>query len=49
MYIYKNYDFCLMDGKDGLFEGCVEVYCVGFWGMICDDCWDNDDVYVVCR
>ena len=49
MHIYKNYDIRLTDGKDGSFEGRVEIYRVGSWGTICDDGWDLNDGRVVCK
>ena len=30
-------------------EGCVEVYCNGQWGTICDDGFDVTDVFTICK
>ncbi|XP_067052699.1 deleted in malignant brain tumors 1 protein-like isoform X2 [Acropora muricata] len=49
VHIYKNYDVRLSDGKDGSFEGRVEIYRVGTWGTICGDGWDFKDAEVVCK
>lgn len=49
VHIYKNYDVRLSDGKDGSFEGRVEIYRVGTWGTICGDGWDVKDAEVVCK
>ncbi|XP_020605209.1 uncharacterized protein LOC110044027 isoform X4 [Orbicella faveolata] len=49
VHIYKNYDVRLTDGKDGSFEGRVEVYRVGAWGTICHDGWGPNDAQVVCK
>lgn len=38
---------CLVGGFLFL-EGWVEIYSSGFWGIVCDDFWDNIDVVVVC-
>lgn len=37
---------CLKNG--GSIYGRVEIYYNGVWGIVCDDLWDSNDVYVVC-
>ena len=49
VHVYKNYDVRLTDGKEGSFEGRVEIYRVGSWGTICDDGWGVKDAQVVCK
>lgn len=38
----------LRGGKDG-FEGTVQVYLNGIWGIICSNDWDDNDASVICR
>ena len=30
-------------------EGCVEVYCNGQWGTICDDGFSGTDARTICK
>uniref|UniRef100_A0A7M4EC06 Serine protease 12 n=1 Tax=Crocodylus porosus TaxID=8502 RepID=A0A7M4EC06_CROPO len=38
----------LRGGKDE-FEGTVQVYLNGIWGIICSNNWDDNDASVICR
>ncbi|KFP07009.1 Neurotrypsin, partial [Calypte anna] len=38
-----------LQGGRNEFEGRVEVYLNGIWGMICGNHWDNNDATVICR
>lgn len=37
--------FC---GGKNEFEGIVEVYVSGVWGIVCSSYWDDFDVLVIC-
>ena len=39
---------CLIGGAYSN-EGRVEVYCHGQWGTICDDGFDSNDAFVLCK
>lgn len=41
------FEVCLMEGSL-LNEGWVEIFVNGVWGIVCDDFWSIEDVYVVC-
>ncbi|KFP76227.1 Neurotrypsin, partial [Apaloderma vittatum] len=38
-----------LQGGKTEFEGTVEVYLNGIWGIICGSHWDNNDATVICR
>lgn len=41
-------DICLVGGLL-LLNGRVEVNFGEGWGIVCDDSWNDNDVWVVCR
>ena len=38
-----------LQGGDYSNEGCIEVYCNGQWGTICDDGFGSTDARTICK
>lgn len=47
--LYLNLVLVWLSNGFDYFEGVLEIFYDGVWGIVCDDGWDVKEILVVCR